>query len=432
MNIHVIMPFSRFHLIDELIRHYEPMNVILHPVVFASECSGNSFPVEYSWIRPLVVPDGEGDNAVFPGVAYYKCNQFLECCRIENDDYYCFAADDGGYEPCVFDAIRKRDEDVIFISLKRGDRVPDGLPPERRYDVNTLVASPDNVRIGAVSGEQYIMKGHVLKTVHFDSDQCADGRVAEYLKDSFPCLYLPNLYALFNWFEPGRWNKQDDVKVSFGALVNDMMRLDMCLKQSALPGKMNFFYSPESATKGLNRLLDAMDMEGADIGILTHQDMCYRQGWLDLVKKQIALLPDSWVVAGIIGKDLNGKICGRFHDMRIAPIWDTSDIHTFPHPASCFDECCIIVNMKKDFRFDEQLEGFDLYGTMAVLQAREMGGTAWIIDAFAEHYCMRPFTWVPDALFCQNFKWLHNTYPNAARIDSTAIGVPDEDHPESL
>ena len=123
---------------------------------------------------------------------------------------------------------------------------------------------------------------------------------------------------------------------------------------------------------------------------------------------------------------MKGVIAGKFHDMRIPEHFDTSDVHIFPQPACCFDECCIIVNMKKGLRFDEGLDGFDLYGTLCVLHAWEMGGTAWIIDAYAEHYCLRPFTWIPDSSFQRNFKWLHEKYKHLKRIDSTAIGVPRE------
>jgi hypothetical protein len=213
------------------------------------------------------------------------------------------------------------------------------------------------------------------------------------------------------------------MRFRFGALVNDMMRLDMCLKQSDLPGELRVIINPESATRGLNKLLSIVESEDADVGVLVHQDMYFRNGWLKQAEEQLALLPPDWIVAGIIGKDMEGNICGKFHDMRIAPVFNTSDIHEFPQPASCFDECCIIVNLNTGFRFDEGLEGFDLYGTMAVLQAWEMGGSAFIIDAFAEHYCLRPFTWFPDKDFQARFKWLHDRFPNAQRIDSTVIGV---------
>ena len=214
--------------------------------------------------------------------------------------------------------------------------------------------------------------------------------------------------------------------MAFGVLVNDIQRLDMCFRQSEIEGKAHMIKNPVSATSGLNTLLGRMEDEGAEIGVLAHQDMHFRQGWVAQAREQIAKLPDSWIVAGIIGKDLEGNICGKLHDMRIVQHFNTSDMHTFPHPAACFDECAIIVNLKKRFRFDETLEGFDLYGTMAVLQAWEMGGTAWVIDAFAEHYCMRPFTWFPDKDFQARFKWLHERFPNALKIDSTVLGVPKE------
>lgn len=217
---------------------------------------------------------------------------------------------------------------------------------------------------------------------------------------------------------------QNQNNISFGVLVNDLVRLDMVLRQSEIYGEMHIIKTPDTATKGLNKLLGIMEGEGADIGILTHQDMFYRQGWVDQVKEKISELPDSWIVAGIIGKDMSGRICGRVHLMNIPLHFSTS--HNFPHPASCFDECCIIVNLKKGFRFDEGLKGFDLYGTLCVLQAKEMGGTAWIIDAFAEHYTTRPLSWYPDKAFEDCFKWLYQRFPNVDRIDSTVMGVPEE------
>ncbi len=218
-------------------------------------------------------------------------------------------------------------------------------------------------------------------------------------------------------------NLAPGIKVSFGTLVNDICRLDMVLRQSEIEGKMHTIKCPSSATFGLNKLLSIMEGEGADVAVLTHQDMFYRRGWLDRVKEQIKLLPDSWIVAGIIGKDMEGDVKGRFHDMRIPLLFNGDPL---PCEASCFDECCIIVNLKKGFRFDERLDGFDLYGTLCVLQAQEMGGTAWILDAFAEHYCLRPFTWYPDKAFEARFKWIHKRFPNAKRIDSTVLGVERE------
>jgi radical SAM superfamily enzyme YgiQ (UPF0313 family) len=212
---------------------------------------------------------------------------------------------------------------------------------------------------------------------------------------------------------------KNETSIGFGALVNDPVRLDMVLRQSEIDGKMYFIKEPALATSGLNKLLDLMQNSSIEVAILAHQDMFFRQGWIDMVKEQLEKLPENWVVAGIIGKDKNGNVCGRLHDMRMPYAFDSD--HTFPAEASCFDECCIIVNLKSKFRFDEQLSGFHLYGTLAALQAEEMGGTAWIIDAFAEHYCMRPFPWHPGDDFYKNLDWIKHRFPKAARIDSTVL-----------
>jgi hypothetical protein len=210
-------------------------------------------------------------------------------------------------------------------------------------------------------------------------------------------------------------------------MVNDPVRLDMVFGQSQLEGQAHIVKSPDSATKGLNGLLDIMEAEGAEIGVLCHQDMYFRSGWVDRLLKQIKLLPDSWTVAGIIGKDMDGRICGKFHDMRMPLQFDTSNIHTFPHPACCFDECVIIVNMKKKFRFDESLPGFHLYGTQAVLKAIEEGGSAWIIDCWCEHFSLRNFQWFPEPEFQEQFKILYDKYHHLGRVDTTVIGFTKED-----
>jgi hypothetical protein len=319
------------------------------------------------------------------------------------------------------------DDDIIIISMKRGHNVPKDLPPFRRYPTYTLFAKPENIKLGEISAQQLFVKGNIFKThYHNEESHCWDGEIAVHHKESGEQIaYRPDLYALFNYSEPGRWKNRE--KLFFGAMVNDTLRLNMVLSQSQLAGEvLTFVQNPISATKGLNSLLDKAEAESADIAILVHQDMYFLNGWVDQMLSQIRQLPESWVVAGVIGKDSSGLICGKFYDRRIPDHFDTSDIHTFPHPVCCFDEAVIIVNMKKNFRFDETLDGFDLYGTLCVLQTWEMGGTAWVIDAPCEHYCMRPFSWYPDGKFKSNYKWLHDRFSDKWKLDSTALGLsPD-------
>ena len=303
---------------------------------------------------------------------------------------------------------------------------PKDVPPARRYPTSTLIAHPDNVEITKISGQQSFVRGKIFKQHLFNENFIAwDGEMAVHHKESGEQIaYRPDLLALFNYYEPGRWEKS---RVAFGVMVNDPQRLDMVFGRSQLEGQAYLVKEPPSATKGLNFLLDKMDQEGAEIGVLCHQDMHFRSGWVERMLSQIKLLPEDWIIAGPIGKDMAGRVCGRFRDMRIPDMFDTSNIHNFPHPACCFDECVLIVNLKTGFRFNEEMDGFDLYGALAVLQSWEAGKKAWIIDAACEHYITRSFRWFPDKQFQKNYKWLYDKYHHLGRVDSTAIGTIKED-----
>jgi len=419
-HIHLLIPFSRHHLWQTIVDAYRPMEVILHPIVFADE----ELPLyDESWIQGLKLSISK-----IQGNLSSLLNGFISSNHIIDDDYYVTVADDDMYDQDVFQFIRNMSDPVVVISMKRGYRVPAGLTIEKRYPPTTLTAQAEHMKIGLVGGEQIFMKGSVLKTIRFDEDypEVADGMVAQNLKSIYQIRYEPTLFALFNYFQPERW-KMLDGGISFGCIVNDLMRLDMVLKQSQIDPSIqcHTVLNPESATKGLNKLLDTIEHTGADVACLVHQDMYFRSGWVEKVQSQLKLLPSDWAVAGVIGKDKNGLICGKFHDMRIPDHFDTSDIHTFPHPACCFDEAVIIVNLKTGFRFDESLDSFDLYGTLCVLQSWEMGKSAWIIDAFCEHYCTRSFQWFPSERFRQNYKWLFDRF-SGMKLDSTALGLsPD-------
>lgn len=424
-KIHLVMPFYRHENKDKLIEAYRSMGVILHPIMFFDEVF--EFPDE-SWVKPFIIGEHAQDcTASRPEC--YKRNEWIRMHPINDNDYYVCVDDDDMYEPGVFDSVSQMDDDIVIISMKRGCQIPKGVETARRYHTSTLIAHPDNVKFACISGQQSFVKGKIFKQHLFNENlQAWDGEMAIHHKESGEQIaYRPDLFALFNYYEPGRWEKS---KIAFGVMVNDPQRLDMVFGRSQLEGKAHLVKEPESATKGLNKLLDMMEADGAEVGILCHQDMFFRNGWVEQLQGQIKLLPDSWVVCSPIGKDMEGRVCGKFHDMRIPDVFNTSGIHSFPHPACCFDECVIIVNMKKKFRFDEEMSGFDLYGTLCVLQAWESNQTAWVIDAFCEHYIMRKFSWFPEEGFQKNYKWLYDKYHHLGRVDSTAIGAIKEDEVE--
>lgn len=200
------------------------------------------------------------------------------------------------------------------------------------------------------------------------------------------------------------------LKISLGCVYDDVRILNMILRRSDL-GNMTIFakHNPESATKGLNEALGSIEKTDADIAILAHQDMFFPVGWMPRLAEKISQLPDSWIVAGVWGIDKEQRHCGRIYERRTPGI--TASQHEFPVEAIALDECCLIVNMQSGFRFDEELEGFHLYGTYAAMRGQEMG-TVWVIDCPPEHFAKRSFDWEPDDDFKKAWEWLKQRFPD--------------------
>jgi len=204
-QIHLIIPFSRPENVEKLVNGYRPMNIILHPITFQDEDIQFN-ESDNQWILPLVIPmDHKDCKAHMPGC--YKRNWFIENEEIIDNDYYVTADDDDFYEDGVFDAIKQMDDDIIIISLKRGNHTPEGLPVQRRYPTFTLTAYPYNVKCGCISAQQSFVKGRLFKAhKHNEELHWWDGQIAMYYKNTGEQIrYEPDLFGLFNYFEPGRW-----------------------------------------------------------------------------------------------------------------------------------------------------------------------------------------------------------------------------------
>lgn len=195
-NIHIVMPFSRAHLKDKLLALYQ--DVILHPIVFEDQ----NIEWDSENVKPLVVPSCNEN------ICYYKINQFIATQDINDNDCYWCMCDDDSLEENVIPKIKEMVDDIIFISMKRGQFIPAGLPAQSQHPINILYATPESVQVCHIGLEQMIVKGHIFKTLTYRTDiEYADGEMAVYLKKNYPIHYEPNLFAKFNYFEPDRWVK---------------------------------------------------------------------------------------------------------------------------------------------------------------------------------------------------------------------------------
>jgi len=210
-NFHVITPLARYENVFLLKSMLETQNIIWH--LITDDDARIKIEFNEEWIKQYVCPNS--------GLKFYdRCNNsinwFIETQDIVNKDVYCFMNDDDGYYLDFFKNLRLKIEnlkmshhptEVIICSMERGHNIPDGLPPERRHPPIKLYAHPSYMHVGGVGIEQIFMSGKVLKENRLPLAVAGDGMMISDIVGKYPTSYLPELSVLFNYLEPGRWNK---------------------------------------------------------------------------------------------------------------------------------------------------------------------------------------------------------------------------------
>lgn len=200
MKHHVITPLNRFQNYVRLRDMLEPQRVEWHVIVDADQ----PFRIESgeSWIHSYVA---ENTHQRFFERCNHAINEWLDR-HLVDEDRYAILNDDDAYEPGFFDKVREHSEDVLIPSMRRGNRTPPGVSPERAHGTNTLVACPENMKVGHIGVEQLIVRGSILKHCRLPLSIAGDGEMICYIAATNPVKYIPDAYVWFNYFEPGRWD----------------------------------------------------------------------------------------------------------------------------------------------------------------------------------------------------------------------------------
>jgi hypothetical protein len=209
----VITSVGRLQNISLIKNHIQPQNILWH--VITDEDIGFSLKFAEPWITSYVCPN---DHVEFWARCHGALNWFIETQEINDDEMYCFLNDDDGYESEFFKKVDAAilevkanynvDPDVIIVSMQRGDTTPSDAGAERQHGTDTLFAHPDNMRPGRVGLEQLIIRGKLLKKYRLAMDINGDGIFISQVTQDNPFTCAPNINVLFNYFEPGRWNKK--------------------------------------------------------------------------------------------------------------------------------------------------------------------------------------------------------------------------------
>lgn len=208
---HVITPLARFENIEKLVCLLEPHNIQWHVITD----DDNKVPIHFdkSWIHHYICPN---ESIEFWARSNNSINWFLETQDVQGDDYYCVLNDDDGYENNFFqklktEIVQHNRPDLIITSMKRGYQIPEDLPPIKQHPTNTLIAAPENMIVCGVGVEQFFLKGKLFKQHRLPLTVYGDGELIVELVKQYSTVYLPHLYVLFNYLEPGRWVMKETI-----------------------------------------------------------------------------------------------------------------------------------------------------------------------------------------------------------------------------
>jgi len=132
---------------------------------------------------------------------------------LEPKTQYFTLNDDDSVEEGFFDKIPNAD--VIIVSAQRTDREQKHIVWDDwknkighfRYGIDTLLACPENMKIGRVGGSQLIIKGKVWRNFRNGLNPEGDGEMILKIAEEYPITYLPDAFLYFNYLEDGRWDK---------------------------------------------------------------------------------------------------------------------------------------------------------------------------------------------------------------------------------
>ena len=125
--------------------------------------------------------------------------------------------------------------------------------------------------------------------------------------------------------------------------------------------------------------------------VWVHQDVFLPAGWaarFAAALAQVLQRDPRAAVAGVYGVAGHGAALRRAGGVldRGHPLREPAPL---PCPVDSLDELLVAVRAGSGLGFEPAL-GFDFYGTDIVLQAQERGLTAWVVDAWCEHWSSTP------------------------------------------
>ncbi|HVM47901.1 MAG TPA: glycosyltransferase [Candidatus Acidoferrum sp.] len=153
-----------------------------------------------------------------------------------------------------------------------------------------------------------------------------------------------------------------------------------CLKRAVDFNAMRGFASAAAAYNA------GIHQSAGDILVFAHHDVYLPEEWDSDLEQAIRKLEQAranWAVLGVWGVDAQSRPAGHVYCNASGKTLGGP----FEQPIECsaLDEIVLILRRSTGVTFDEQLVGFDFYGTDVCLTAKAKGFKNYLIPAFCVH-----------------------------------------------
>lgn len=199
-SFHVITPMARIQNFPKLLDLLRPHGIQWHVI---TDMGATEVECNEPWVHSYRFNNPE---KTFWGRCNAAVNWYLDHKVLNHQDHYGILNDDDAYEVDFFNKLRSVSGEVIAVSMKRGNRTPGDVTPERAHGTDTLTAHPSQMKVGRVGVEQLFVTGRIQSKCRLPIHICGDGQMIEYIVATNPVTYVPDAYVYFNFLEPGRWD----------------------------------------------------------------------------------------------------------------------------------------------------------------------------------------------------------------------------------
>ncbi len=208
-------------------------------------------------------------------------------------------------------------------------------------------------------------------------------------------------------------------KISFVTLVNDDNKYQENVISSTYDDRNNIEYiTIKNSKSGASGLNCGIEKVSNNIILCCHQDVYFKEGWYEKLNEYLDKLSSSdtwnWGVLGFAGTTDSGLSVGTHSGLGMSE--DIIKVQTL-------DESVLILKKNDNFKFDERLTYYHMYGTDIALQSYDRGLNVYVIKVPIEHRTK----WTAGNGIGESENYIKKKWINKYNVIHTTVGNIESD-----